>query len=154
MWIKLLSPAEEDLDYLKSVIEAAIEDSRFTATLSQTSKTKIKIEKIRLRDSKPYCGNHPASCRIEVKSAWRNYLEGVDWVSFNDGINDILDRLGISANVWTSICIIREGRSRRVAYTAQPNGEWAKYGLTWNYCGREAPASDWPGGTPGIYGWK
>jgi hypothetical protein len=119
----------------------------------------IKIRMIRLKQNKPYCGNHPNACEFNVGGKHRRgtWLEGLDWVEFNDLINDLLDEMNVSANVKTAVCILRKGTKRRTYYGSHRQGNfWA-----WNmdeqdchytdYCGREAPISECPYGTPGEY---
>lgn len=136
-------------DYIMRVVN----DSRFTLDSTYEGDTTIKLSNIRLRTPKPYCGNHAGPCVVGRPGRHRRarYLEGRDWVDFNDLINDVLDRLNVSARVWTSICVIREGRDRRIDYDSSEGrqGEWDKRGEMANYCGREAPRSTYPAGTPG-----
>lgn len=138
-----------------------INDSRFTLDstwrhrdpLEYEGDATIKLSNIRLRVAKPYCGNHAGPCVVGRPGRHRRarYLEGADWVEFNDLINDTLDHLNVSARVWTSVCVIREGRDRRIDYDSAQGrqGEWDKRGVMANYCGREAPRSTYPAGTPG-----
>jgi hypothetical protein len=95
-------------------------------------------------------------------------LEGTDWVAFNDLLNDVLDRLGLDADAWSynreahgGRYYIRRGRRRRVRYDeAWAAGvfgafrRWAKAGPDdfEDHCGREAPRSELPEGTPGLAG--
>ena len=89
------------------------------------------------------------------------YLEGLDWVEFNDRINDVLDSLNVNARVYTSVCEIRRGTERRIHYGSHPIPgnymgltEWDKVGEDSDYedyCGRIAPESTYPFGTPGEY---
>jgi hypothetical protein len=140
-----------------------LENSRFTGELEDASTTRhyvIKIRNIRLREKKPYCGNHPAMCEntgeTRRKGTW---LEGADWVEFNDSLNDICDRENISADIRSSICILRKGRERRMEYGyRQVNDRFTEWNLDdedsyENWCGKEelAPASEFPFGTPGLY---
>ncbi len=122
----------------------------------------IKIKNVRLRDKKLYCGNHPAECEVnfagvEPRQRMGPWLEGLDWVEFNDRINDILDELNTSANVFTSVCKIRKDTRRRIFYGYHRlafNTEWNKDeddSCYEDWCGKEAPASEYPFGTPGLY---
>ena len=121
----------------------------------------IKLREIRLLEKKYYCGNHPEACPVlPFKTrghSERDYLEGTDWVDWNDRVNDALDALDCKANVATSVCIIRKGTERRVCYSSKPQGiyfhnweydEWNAYD---DYCGKVAPPSEYPYGTPGSY---
>jgi hypothetical protein len=86
----------------------------------------------------------------------RDYLEGTDWVVFNDRINDVLDRLNVNAYAASAFCVIRRGRLRRLDYFQGRRGnEWARVGRYYeNYCGQVAPPSDYEDGTPGLYQWE
>lgn len=145
-------------------LEQYLAESRFTAQLD-TDYTTIVILKVRLRESKPYCGNHAGPCQINTLVGPQphmrlRYLEGLDWVSFNDMLNDCLDALNIEAKVWSMICNIRKGRLRRTEYSGgwDNGGEWAKnpsFSYWEDYCGRtDAPRSDYPSGTPGLAEWR
>lgn len=135
-------------------IERALASSRFTIDPAITfeGKATIKLRSVRLRQAKPYCGNHAGPCRVGRPSQHRRlrYLEGADWVEFNDLINNVLDQCEVSAKAWTSVCVIRVGRCRRVEYNGYIlNGEWHKTGKHEDWCGRAAPRSTYPSGTPG-----
>jgi hypothetical protein len=155
-------PADRLLPYLRK----AVESSRFKATFRDVSTSRsqiIKIETVRLLTAKEYCGNHPNACELPHGHGHRNrrtnYLEGADWVEFNDLLNDVLDKLHLAADVASSICVIRRGRQRRTRYGSRRDGrfwQWEKTGhLDQDYrdcCGLfNPPASDFPEGTPGRY---
>lgn len=134
-------------------------DSRFTVEVEEVGKTRIKIRNVRLRESKRYCGNHPYACDIETGRKGK-YLEGSDWVEFNDLLNDVLDGLHVGAWVRSSVCEIRRGTERRISYDGylansfNNEFQWYKQGEDWEYedhCGSVAPNSEFPLGTPGIY---
>lgn len=134
-------------------------DSRFTVHCEILSDKRMKLYDVRLREKKRYCGSHPNSCEVEGGRMGR-YLEGADWVEFNDRINDVLDRLNVSARVYSGVCELREGRNRRINYGSHIINpyrglyEWDKRGEDCDYedyCGRIAPASSYPFGTPGSY---
>ena len=139
-----------------------IKQSRFTARI-ETHKNKITIHDVRLKEKKHYCGNHPFSCPV---TPWKkphkklNYLEGADWVAFNDLINDILDSLRISANVASSLVIIRKERKRCVNYTGHAlnefNNGWDKDSGVFQDCieKQEPVKSEYPEGTPGIASYR
>jgi len=142
-----------------------IAESRFKAVIDHEDNS-VNIGKVRLKSSKEYCGNHAKACenigKIDRKSA---FLEGADWVEFNDLVNHTLDSHQIAAFVASAKgagCIIRKGKKRRIRYDADTfigepgRGEWR-----WNY---DAPdnhfrncfkkldqISKFPKGTPGIY---
>jgi hypothetical protein len=143
-------------------IQGRIANSRFTAEV-ETMRRAVKILKVRLRKKKLYCGNHPKACEAPGggKHKRLDYLEGADWVEFNDLINDVLDKLNVECSVATSQCILRKGRRRRVEYEANeqfPNGtwKWDMDGPDFHYvdnCGNtevDKVLSKFPFGTPGI----
>lgn len=137
--------------------------SRFTARFER-GKDKVTIHDIRLREAKDYCGNHPNACPIRPTGPRPHkkmkYLEGADWIGFNDMLNDVLDSLSVSANVASSLCIIRKGNARRMRYVGHflGNGidsEWnrddTEYG---SYLRKGHPPTDYPKDTPGIAEWR
>jgi hypothetical protein len=140
-------------------IEREVEETRFTCEVRSDS-NKVTIHNVRLREAKPYCGNHPNACEIGGADRKMKYLEGVDWVSFNDFLNDILDDMEVSASIVSSrIVWIRKGNKRRICYGSHQmehsdfyiwdyQGEEEDYE---NWCGKEAPDSIYPLGTPGEY---
>ena len=149
-----------------AIIESILEVSRFSAQLSVESTTRrqiIKIVNVRLRSSKAYCGNHPNACenggtRAEEQPHRKSkHLEGADWVEFNDLVNDILDRLHLDARFESSQMIMRKGKERRTHYGSVRifnQWQWDKQGDEddfENFCGKTAPDSTFPEGTPGQY---
>lgn len=129
-------------------------------TPGKDNQYEIDIVNVRLRSKKEYCGNHSGPCPVrfgpERKHRRAYFLEGADWVEFNDLVNDVLDQLQANANVYTSVCWLRKGKRRRTEYGegSRFNGEWAKHADETDYidyCGREAPPSEFPSGTPGSY---
>lgn len=142
---------------LAATVQDAISESRFTANVTCTNRS-IRIMDVRLRAKKLYCGNHPAACEnTGAKHKKLNYLEGADWVEFNDMVNTLLDIRKIGANVFTAVCVIRKGDFRRVNYGMDNTGriaQWNKAGGAGdyvNYTQWKAPASEFPIGTPGVY---
>ena len=138
----------------------ALARSRFTATLVDERHGRwfvLNIYDVRLRQKKDYCGNHAGPCLVREKRHFETrYLEGADWVAFNDMLNDVLDRLEAAADVASGHCTVRRGRRRRVHYGA--NGQiWDRYGYEGDYedwCGRKAARSTYPDSTPGIPEWR
>lgn len=139
----------------------AIDNSRFTVNKiedqSNSRNNWLKLREIRLRTKKDYCGNHPGACvgllQRHRKGVW---LEGADWVEFNDLVNDVCDRFNIYAEISTTVCILRKGFERRVYYGMYSRGfftEWNRDepGGFEDYCGKIAPDSEYPYGTPGLY---
>jgi hypothetical protein len=116
----------------------------------------IVLNGIRLRAAKGYCGNHAGPCRVTGKKHQRNrFLEGLDWVSFDDMLNDALDSIHHDGNVESAVCVIRKGRRRRVDYYGRDGGEFDRDTNAFeDYCGRLAPPSEHQRGTPGIIGWR
>ena len=121
----------------------------------------IRISNIRLKESKKWCGSHPAQCDVPATRR-ATFLEGADWVEWNDRLNDLLDSMNVSANVRSAVCILRKDVRRRThygMYYQAPLGvvqrtEWNEdedYRYYEDYRGRIAPASYYPEGTPGLY---
>jgi len=133
---------------------------RFTCVSEILTRRVIKLSEIRLTDNKPYCGQHPGACNIQHTGPHKRYkfLEGCDWVEINDRVNDILDNLAVDANVYTSVCILRQGQKRCIEYLAQnghgPNLEWKREGIYENWCRKNSPTSRFPQNTPGTYKYK
>jgi hypothetical protein len=129
--------------------------SRFNVMFETTNHNTIKVSNVRLASNKNYCGSHPGTCRLQRQHRRGPWLEGADWVEFNDRLNNVLDQLSVSANVASSVVVLRKGRERCIEYYGQPNkgpnAEWAKHGRYEDYCGMVAPVSKFPMGTPGIY---
>ena len=163
MHITLQLPIVVPTGALAAYLRNELSNTRFTFELDTVSYRTLKFRKIRLKQSKHYCGNHPGECPIQslpTKHARRNYLEGADWVEWNDRINDALDQLKISANVRTSNCIVRKGTRRRVRYGAYMVGRFQQ----WNFdefddwfldfivdANQTYSRSWYPPGTPGLY---
>jgi hypothetical protein len=145
-------------DDLVVALVSHFNSSRFVVDVSQTKGT-VDLKRVRLKESKHYCGNHPKACDLNgVKHKKAAYLEGADWVEFNDRLNGVLDRLNVSALVSSSVCNIRQGLARRIVYDAKTRNAhawvWDKIGEAGHYsncCGGSAPRSSFPEGTPGIY---
>lgn len=144
--------------------------SRFTAIVEPTDKLyRLKISQVRLREYKDYCGQHPGPCVLGgARHRHSRYLEGADWVGFNDGLNTVLDLLNAAADVWSynreaigSRYYIRRGYERLVNYAATASG--GQFNQAWlqpvdadfaDY--RRCPhrRSVFPYGTPGIATWR
>jgi len=150
----------EDLNAAWTAITTAVNESRFQCVVSSPYRTTLKILDVRLRERKLYCGNHPASCEIgNHKEKKARFLEGADWVEFNDLLNDQMDRLSLWCNIDSSSVRIRKGFERRILYShlyprAFGNAEWVRYGEDedyGDYCGKAPPEAEFPEGTPGRY---
>jgi hypothetical protein len=161
MYITLKGKNDRTIESLADFIRMKINNgSRFELHIDILSARRLKMRNIRLKEKKRYCGNHPNACDIEGGRMGR-YLEGLDWVEFNDRINDILDYLDINARVYSSVCEVRAGKKRRTNYGShlldhlwRPVYQWDKKGEACDYedcCGIYAPDSDYPYGTPGDY---
>lgn len=62
----------------------------------------IRISKVRLRQKKPYCGNHPGTCPLDGKKKPNSTLmEWDDWVAFHALVNRTLNKFRVHANVWS-----------------------------------------------------
>lgn len=151
---------------MASNIRNAFRDSRFTLDVGfevrgvRMERHVLKIKNVRLKDPKKYCGSHPYACDID-RGRRSRYLEGADWVEFNDLLNDVFDLHEVSANISSSVCKIRKGRKRRMDYDG--HAEWVgnRVFYEWDkdtdedcyedWCGKIAPNSTFPEGTPGIY---
>jgi hypothetical protein len=161
MYLVKLSPGtRRRVETVAGHLARSIAPSRFVCRVRVLDRRTIRLETVRLFAAKYYCGNHPGPCRPGgPRHRRRVYLEGADWVAFNDLVNDVLDRLDVSADVGSHVAV-RHGRRRRIAYHAShadpPTiAEWEPFGAPSDYadhCGRrDAPPSRFPAGTPGIY---
>ena len=162
-----LTPTE----WLLKLLRLAVEKTRFKAEFSlvEKARTQINIAGVRLRENKHYCGNHPNACERGAgggrprRGAW---LEGADWVEFDDFINDVCDEHYVDCDFlsrdgrgkkWT----LRNGRMRRTVYDSaylngpNRNAEWvadeALVNFEDHFGATGVPASTFPEGTPGIH---
>lgn len=146
---------------LENCVRIGFADTRFSIGDITRTKKSISIHKVLLRESKAYCGNHPSGCEAAHDGPHKKhkYLEGADWVEFNDRLNDILDAENVAANVGSLLVEIRRGKERRTRYEngeRQGNGnfQWLQYGKLCHYEDRRLKKSkrSWfPKGTPGRY---
>lgn len=140
---------------VRNAIIAAFTNSRFSLEVEIVSAKRLKINKVRLWQKKDYCGSHPGACNIVKKHVRYNYLEGADWVEFNDTLNNTLDKIHANCRVASTVVLVRDGKKRCIKYRQQqghgPNAEWARIGIYQDYCGKIAEPSTFPDGTPGIY---
>jgi hypothetical protein len=165
MWVK--SIREGDPVKFADMLNAWLVDSRFTADVELYDNA-VKINNVRLKEKKHYCGNHPNACVLPPrgkggKNPKRFYLEGADWVDFNDKLNEIADRLMMDCRIQSAQCVIRDRRRRRIHYGSYvqrvsfmgEHWEWERYGDRDNdykdCIGVDAPLSTFPEGTNGIY---
>lgn len=153
-------------------------DTRFQLTSvvsinrSASYNPRFKIYGVRLRDRKQYCGNHPGGCElVGRKEVSRKFLEGADWVEFNDRLNDRLDEEQVSAVIWSEPDRVRSqvgermririGMHRRCIYEMVPS-DYPNQNATWELNGDRSHfkvgtvtdrglTSFFPEGTPGTY---
>jgi hypothetical protein len=103
---------EDQAQRLRTALDERIATSRFTAVLSPpagrpaTRRERhpswyITVRPVRLREAKPYCGQHPGECLVERKKPTNHLLEWDDWVEFHKIVNDVLDDAGVQADVWS-----------------------------------------------------
>jgi len=144
------------IDEVCSEIVRVKETSRFNFGIERI-KGRIKlggkgVAGVRLKESKDYCGAHAGPCKftgIQEKHRKLKFLEGADWVAFNDMVNDILDRMGIEANVASSVCVIRKGLLRRTNYGSFGHGDFKKDEDAYAIVTSGKFKSSYPVGTPG-----
>lgn len=150
--------------HLGAAIVEAFKGTRFTLEVRGTPKG-FDLKKVRLTSKKQYCGNHPNEC-VLTHDTHRNtrFLEGADWVEFNDTLNNILDKLNASADIYSKPLeikdklFVRKGFERRINYDSKMVGRffvWDGSGTESdyeNFCNKIAPKSTFPEGTPGVYG--
>lgn len=154
--------ASRTMEATRVALQRAIaQDGRFGATLTPITfapRTRhlpqgysLTIQYVRLKKAKEYCGQHPGVCivdpRFPHKKANYKYLEWDDWVAFHGLVNDVLDRLEVTADAWTnprellstgSKMWIRRHNKRRVRF------DWDEKFIG----GLRGPARVWNAGTP------
>lgn len=128
-------------------------------TINSTSRgATVSITGIRLKTPKGYCGNHAGPCRLTGRKHNRAaFLEGLDWVSWNDMLNDALDSVKHDGDAGSGTCKIRKGRQRRIDYLGKQGGEFDRDTDASGYqdrCGTIGVISNYEWGTPGIIGWE
>jgi len=152
--IKILRGGLEKRDQVIKALTERLERSRFTARLepatiyargSVEGFPAIFVKPVRLRQAKPYCGQHAGECQINpfTKEPPRKpnakYLEFADWVEFHGVVNAVLNRLRVHADVWSTPTEtrgkmwIRKDTRARVRYDSDT--EYDVYGRavhTWN----------------------
>lgn len=175
--MKITLKPDDNIAEIQYAIINHFDKSRFNVSVDirypSRRRTEIHVTNVRLKERKDWCGSHPESCDIQgfkdqrtgeyIKEKPRKskLLEGGDWVDFNDTLNDVLDSMSISADVSSAVCIVRKGRERRICYDSFQRAnayrveyEWEKEGHSDDYedwCGKQAPMSTYPEGTPGNY---
>ena len=135
---------------LKRVLDHQIATSRFTArieVIGSHKHTDIVMKPIRLKEKKLYCGQHPGECQATGrKQRASRCLEWDDWVEFHGLVNDVLDKLKVSADVWSkppeklsqgTKMWIRKGLRRRVHYSWESDWQSNDFGgrevRVWNH---------------------
>lgn len=163
--------AHSDNNCLHRALFEAFESSRFKVNLFENPKpNRWFLRYVLLRKSKPYCGSHPFACPntgVHRPDKRQKFLEGADWVAFNDMLNDVLDRENVSALVYLRLrervqgesdkMYIRKENFRRTSYEGKPASPFSKFSVwepdspNWeDGRGKEMPRSSYPEGTPGI----
>ena len=162
---------------LASDLRQLANSSRFSFEVvlprSASYNQRIELKSIRLKTSKEYCGSHPGACELAFRQHKnRKYLEGADWVQFNDMLNIYMDANQISCVIWSNPVErqnsqrgerlrIRIGMHRRINYDMRPS-EGPFFGnATWELNGeiKDFVIADknltcysaFPEGTPGIH---
>lgn len=133
MWIIPAKGSAVSAERIAVALEAAVAVSRFTVwgrawgrlggvtCMWLGRKWAVHASPIRLRRSKPYCGQHAGPCPNggPRNHARRSFLEALDWIGWNHLVNDVLDSLLADADVWAKIhgrYFVRRGKLRRVNY--------------------------------------
>lgn len=148
-------------DAVAAALRHMVDISRFTADIGHEQRPwhghVVTFETVRLRVSKHYCGNHAGPClRGGGSHRKARFLEGTDWASFNDMVNDTLDAMRVCADVQSSHCVIRIGERRCIEYVGGNGGEWIKHPgdhCFANHIGDGPQVAKVPNGTPGIQGY-
>lgn len=125
------TPREQIIHALKLKLH---EDGRFRADFSETlglqRRAAIRVDRVRLTQKKAYCGQHAGPCDLgapgNARKKYSHYLEWWDWIEWNNLVNDVLDDLGVDADVWSlphgmdidqgKRFYVRRGRMRRYRY--------------------------------------
>jgi len=171
---------------LVPVLKDVIAASRFTADVkdcgysSQSKSAKggvVDIKKIRIRgESRVDCEGHPGPCvlplpwQLVIPRKRSKFLEGADWVEFDDLLNAMCDALGLEANIYSwnrdtdkpGRFVIRKGRQRRVVYDCHEvwrggfliGRAWDNNGPADHFkdcIGAIPPTSEFMEGTPGLH---
>lgn len=141
--IKILDGKNADTIQTK-LLSVVSKDARFVVK-SCVSGQIILLNRVRLSFPKEYCGNHPGECVVTFfpqKKMKARYLEWDDWVIFHGLVNDVLDKLNVSADVWSKPqdakgkFWMRKGSARRLKYdySEQFDGRFGRPIRVWN-CG-------------------
>lgn len=157
--IKNIKSGQSPSDIHFAIYHALRNGGRFTARVD-CHRNKVTIHEVRLTYNKEYCGNHPLPCPVRPgphqKHKRLKYLEGADWVAFNDMLNDVLDSLGVVCDAGSGLVTIRKQGARCTYYASfSPTGffnEWVKdSGHFENHIGTNKHVqAAYPSGTPGF----
>lgn len=162
MWILSRTASPRQLQTWANAIKRKLRFGRFKAmvymaTYPRSDKLGIRIDNIRLRRAKPYCGAHPGPCPGNGGRRVRtyHYLEGLDWVAFIGLVNDVLDTFEANCRFFSfnresregGRYYLRRGRRRRIGYPYERPDRFAFWtngtALDFeNYCGRRPPHAD------------
>lgn len=93
----------KDCKRISAALERAIgKDGRFLIQEPSVLPRRVELRGVRLLQAKPYCGNHAGPCVLGRPLRSYRYLEGEDWIAFNEIVNDVLDKLKVAALVWST----------------------------------------------------
>jgi hypothetical protein len=131
-------------EVVSCLLAAAVGRSRFTARVTAGKKAgQLLVRRVRLRQPKPYCGQHPGACPADGRRRPRlRLLEAADWIAFNDLVNSALDELGVAADVWSTPSEpldqgrrlwVRRGLCRRVRYDWEDDPIAGRPRRVWNH---------------------
>lgn len=82
----------------------------------------MELRGIRLKEKRHYCGNRPGPCAANGRPKRKHtYLEGADWIRVHERVNDLLDALDATSEVFTRIpgegvFWVRKNGKRRVRW--------------------------------------
>ena len=122
-------------------LEERTAHSRFTATFISINEDTIHVKPVRLREAKPYCGQHPGECFIGPRRRGK-WLEWDDWVEFHGLVNDVCDLCNVSADIWTNPpermdkgrkMWVRRGTRRRINWDYEQVFNGFRNVATWNH---------------------
>ncbi len=159
--IKCASP--DEAARAAAAIQQRLHQSRFFVNVATNvytrprrgGKVDLFIMTVRLREAKPYCGNHAGPCQVGAgKHKRARTLEGLDWVAWNDMLNDALDEIEHAGDAGSPRVRIRRDGRRRVEYSGSGHGDWDKDGPYEDWRGKLAPPSRATAGTPGQADWR
>lgn len=134
MEIRLRLPSKKKVRQLSDLLLKKLKRSRFeipprNITVFEAGNRcrhgKLRIYAVRLKTGKYYHGAGPVPQKPMERRGWGKgsykphklcFLEGADWIEFNDLLNDFCDELGLCADIFSRVCSIRRGWFRRVIY--------------------------------------